>query len=324
MIGISTSKYYDWNERYGVENQHNSPVPRWFWLRPWEKNAILQFHDEHSEEGYRRLTYMMIDADVVAVSPSSVYRALKNHDRIRPAPPQSSSKGKGFNQPTEPHQHWHIDIMHLKIQSTFYYLCGVLDGFSRYVVHWELRDRMKEKDIEIILQRAHEKFPEASPRIISDRGSQFIAEDFESFIQLSGLTHVKTSPYYPQSNGKYERLNRTFRSECIRPQTPLTSDDGRRILTDFVDYYNTERLHSAIDYIAPLDKLEGRADQIISLRQEKLAAARRRRRENHERQQNLTDDGQQGTTPMVGETEAGSAGKQPARDNRSGKRQKIA
>ena len=318
QIGISPSKYYDWNRRYGEPNEHNSPVPRWFWLLDWEKEAICQFHDDHPLEGYRRLTYMMIDADVVAVSASSVYRVLKEFERIGRASAGASSKGEGFDHPTGPHQHWHIDVSYVNICGTFYYLCGVLDGFSRYVVHWELREQMKEKDVEIILQRTKEKYPDASPRIISDNGPQFVAKDFKEFIRISGMTHVRTSPYYPQSNGKYERWNKTLKCECIRPQTPLSVEDARRIVTAFVNRYNTERLHSAIGYVAPLDKLEGRAEQIIARRREKLATARRKRREAHQRKQNLTEHQGRGTTGSVGETEAGSAGKQPARDNRPG------
>ena len=64
---------------------------------------------------------------------------------------------------------------------------------------------MKESEVELILQRAREKFPETTPRIISDNGPQFIAKDFKEFIRICGMTHVKTSPYYPQSNGKIER-----------------------------------------------------------------------------------------------------------------------
>jgi transposase InsO family protein len=58
---------------------------------------------------------------------------------------------------------------------------------------------MKEADVEVILERAKEKCPEAKPRIISDNGPQFIARDFKEFIRISGMTHVRTSPYYPQS-----------------------------------------------------------------------------------------------------------------------------
>src|SRR5260370_28751755 len=64
---------------------------------------------------------------------------------------------------------------------------------------------MTEADIEIILQAAKEKYPEARPRIISENGPQFIAKDFKEFIRISGMTHLRTSPYYPQSNGKIER-----------------------------------------------------------------------------------------------------------------------
>jgi putative transposase len=77
----------------------------------------------------------------------------------------------------------------------FYYMCSILDGCSRFVVRWDLRERMTEADIEIILERAKEQFPGAKPRIISDTGPQFIAKDFKEFIRLSGMTHVRTSPY---------------------------------------------------------------------------------------------------------------------------------
>jgi transposase InsO family protein len=113
---------------------------------------------------------------------------------------------------------------------------------------------MKESDVEIILQRAREKFPDAKPRIISDNGPQFIAKDFKEFIRISGMTHVRTSPYYPQSNGKLERYHKTIKVTCIRINTPLSLGDARRLVADFVEHYNNTRLHSAIGYITPKDK----------------------------------------------------------------------
>src|SRR5438309_12103016 len=89
---------------------------------------------------------------------------------------------------------------------------------------------MKEAEIEMILERAKEKYPEAKPRIISDNGPQFIARDFKEFIRISGLTHVRTSPFYPQSNGKIERWHKSLKQECIRPLTPLTLDDACRLI----------------------------------------------------------------------------------------------
>ena len=283
-IGIPRSKYYQWKDRYGQVNEHNAWVPRDHWLDEWEKRAIVHFHHENPLEGYRRLTYMMIDADIVAVSPSSVYRVLKTAGLLGRWNPKSSSKGTGFTQPIGPHEHWHIDVAHLNICGTFYYLCSVLDGFSRYVVHWEIRESMTEADVEIILQRAREKFPDAHPRIISDNGPQFVAKDFKEFIRLSGMTHVRTSPYYPQSNGKLERYHRTIKADGIRPNTPLSLDDARRIVANFVGHYNDVRLHSAIQYITPADKLAGRAEAILTARDAKLAAAREARKARRQRE----------------------------------------
>ena len=139
---------------------------------------------------------------------------------------------------------WHIDVSYINISGTFYYLCSILDGCSRYIVNWDLRESMTEAEIKVILERAKELHPEAKPRIISDNGPQFIAKDFKEFIRVSGMTHVKTSPYYPQSNGKIERWH---------------------------------RLNSAIGYITPKDMIAGRQQEIHAERDRKLKEARKQR-----------------------------------------------
>lgn len=276
-LGVAPSKFYDWRSRYGRVNEHNGWIPRDWWLEEWEKQTIIRYHFDHPLEGYRRLTFMMLDADVVAVSPTSVWRVLSQAGLLRKWNGEPSKKGTGFVQPLKAHEHWHIDVSYINISGTFYYLCSVLDGYSRMIVHWDLREAMTESDIEIILQAAKEKHPDAKPRIISDNGPQFIARDFKEFIRISGMTHVKTSPYYPQSNGKLERWHQTVKSECIRPGTPLTLDDALRLIQRYVDYYNTVRLHSAIGFITPSDMLAGRQKEIHEARDRKLDQARRQR-----------------------------------------------
>ncbi len=127
-LGVSSSKFYDWRERYGRVNEHNGWVPRDFWLEDWEKQAIINFHLKNPLEGYRRLTFMMLDADVVAVSPSSVWRVLGQAGLLKRWNGKPSKKGTGFEQPPEAHRHWHIDVSYINISGTFYYLCSVLDG----------------------------------------------------------------------------------------------------------------------------------------------------------------------------------------------------
>jgi putative transposase len=284
-LGIGTSKFHDWKQRFGQVNEHNAWVPRDHWLTDDEKERIRAFARSHPLEGYRQLTFMMLDADEVACSPASVYRVLKHAGLLAGQSPKITKKGTGFVQPLQPHEHWHVDVSYLNIAGTFYFLCSVLDGCSRFIVHHEIREKMEETDVATILQRAREMHPSEHPRIISDNGPQFIAKDFKEFIRIAGMTHVKTSPYYPQSNGKIERWHKTLKGDCIRVNVPLSLDDARRLVADFVAHYNNSRLHSAIGYITPKDRLEGRHQQIAADRDRKLAEARERRKQARQAEQ---------------------------------------
>ena len=252
-----------------------------------EKTALSDLCDEHGIQPNQVYQWQATLFEYAATvfqqaSPSSVYRVLKAAGRIGRQPGKPSLKGTGFHQPVKPHEHWHIDISYVNLCGTFYYLTSILDGYSRYIVHWEIRTSMTEQDELVVLQRALEKFPGKKPRIISDNGAQFVAKDFKEFIRISGLTHARTSPYYPQSNGKLERFNETIKGECIRPSTPLSLEDAIRIVTRYVEHYNQVRLHSAIGYIAPADKLAGRETEIFAARDRKLAEARERRKKQRE------------------------------------------
>lgn len=281
-VGIARGKYFAWRERYGKVNEHNARVPRDAWLLPEERHAVVNYFHKHPGEGYRRLTYMMMDDDVVYAAPSTIYRVLRAEGLLDRWNHKPSKKGQGFEQPLTPHAHWHVDIAYLNIAGTFFYMCTILDGFSRLIVHWEIREAMKEQDVECIIQAAREKFPNAKPRMISDNGPQFLAKDFKEFIRVSGMTHVRTSPFYPQSNGKLERYHRTVKSKALRVAAPSSADEARRVVEQFVEHYNNERLHSALGYIAPRDHLEGRTMQIQAARDRKLEAARAKRAQRRE------------------------------------------
>jgi transposase-like protein len=165
-LEIGPSKFYAWSRRHGRVNEHNAWSPRDHWLDEEEKQAIIRYWHAHPLEGYRRLTYMLLDADVVAAGASSVYRVLKAAGLLQRWARGPSRKGTRFEQPGGPHEHWHVDIAHLNLAGSFYYLCVVLDGYSRYIVHWELLPTMEEADVELIVQGGLEKFPGVKPRVI--------------------------------------------------------------------------------------------------------------------------------------------------------------
>ena len=277
-LDVGKRKFYNWRAAYGKANEHNCLVPRDHWLAPEEQLAIINYYGEHSEEGYRRLTFMMLDANIVAVSPTTTWRVLRRAGLLARWNRKKSKKGTGFVQPEYAHKEWHIDVSYINICGTFYYFCSVLDGYSRFIVHWTIGESMTVAKIEILLQAAREKFPGVTPTIISDNGPQFIAKDFKEFLRIAGMTHVRTSPFYPQSNGKIERWHKSLKVECIRPKTPLSLEDARVDIEKYIEHYNTVRLHSAIGYVTPKDKLEGREKKIFEDRDRKLEQARELRR----------------------------------------------
>lgn len=277
-IGLKKNKYHTWKKRMGLPNKHNGKIPRWRWILPWERDAIIEYRRAHPEEGYRRMTYMMLDENVVAVSPSTTYRVLKSTGLLWRWNPGNTVKQKGFQQPQAPHEHWHVDIKYVNFHGTFLFLVSVIDGFSRYVVHHELRLTMQEYDVQLTLERALARYPGVHPRIISDNGTQFIAKDFTEFMRLKGLQHIRTSVYHPQSNGKIERFHGTISQECLRTQSFLDLEDARRRVAQYVEFYNTKRLHSAIYFLTPADVLAGRTQERIAERETKLAQAQELRR----------------------------------------------
>lgn len=288
VINVHPDKFNSWKRRVGVSNKHNGCQPRDYWLDEWEKESIIEFYLANIDEGYRRCCYLMIDHNIVYTSPSTVYRVLVKAAAIKTSTNKESAKGNGFVQPTFPHEHWHMDISYVKIAGVFYYLICILDGYSRAIVCWDIRTEMKDYDVGIVQQKAKELYPDEHPRYITDNGSQFIGKDFKHFIADNELTHWTTSPYYPQSNGKIERFHKTIKGECVKKKCPISLEDAKRIIGNYVQEYNFTRLHSAIGYVAPMDKMSGKDKQIIAERKKKVENRRKERKNRYRNEPELT------------------------------------
>lgn len=285
MIGITADKYYQWRVRYGTPNRHNGKMPRLNWILDSEKEAIINYAKENIaqngyclRDGYRVLAYEMIDKNICAVSPSSVWRVLSSAGLLNRYTNKPSKKGTGFVQPTAPHQEWHTDIKYVNFRGTFLFFISVMDGYSRYILHHELRTSMTEFDVEIVIHRALEKYPNVKPKLISDNGGQFVSMEFKNFLKEVGLVNVRTSPSHPQANGKIERFHRSLGEECLMKNSLIDIDDARLTVANYVDKYNNHRLHSALFYLRPVDFLEGNVDELLKIRQSKLDEATANRR----------------------------------------------
>lgn len=285
VIAVSNVKYYRWVKRTGCPNRHNGKIPKGHWLTPEEVELIENYAREHYSvndfyirDGYRRISYQMLDEDIVAASPSSVYRVLSRSDLLNKwNTSKQNLKGTGFRQPDYPHKHWHTDIKYLNYNGSFLFLITVIDGYSRYVLHHQVRHSMTTYDVQLVIQQTKDKYPLARPRLITDNGSQYCSKDFQSFIKEAELRHTKTSIAYPESNGKIERWHRTISEECLRIKHPQTFEEYQIYIEDYVNFYNTKRLHASISYLTPEDYLLGRKQEKLKVREQKLESAEKKR-----------------------------------------------
>lgn len=286
LLELARATFFRWQAQGGKPITERPYIPKSHYLLPKEREAILVYKREHPRIGYRRLAFMMLDEGVVAVSPGAVYwvlhkAGLSSRWTKAPGPPSK----KGFTQPQRPHEQWHIDISYLNILGTHYFFLGVLDGYSRSIVHHEVRQDMQTRDVEIVIERVLEKLPSAErPRLTPDNGPQFVSAEFKGFLRERDISHSPASPHHPQSNGKMERFNGSLKEECFQVSPLVTLEQARELIAKYVDEYNTKRPHSSLNYLNPSDYLKGEEhiQKRLQERRQKLEKARAARKDAHQ------------------------------------------
>jgi transposase InsO family protein len=278
--GISQRTWREWTERTGIETKHNNNIPKAYYLTPDEIRAVIDYCTNNFLKGYRMQCWEMVDRNVAFVSCSSVYKVIKRYQLDKKWAQAVEMAKHGFDQPKTVHEQWHIDFSYIKVGGTFYYFLGILDGYSRKMLSWRLCENMAGINAEILVAETKEMYPEAkNPRIISDNGSQFISKDFEELLALLEFGHTLTSANHPQSNGKLERFNRTLKTEHVRRSAYLNYQDACTRMSDWIAYYNSELLHSAIWYLTPNDVIFYITTKRLAERKEKLHTAFIKRQE---------------------------------------------
>jgi transposase InsO family protein len=282
-LGVAPATYYRWVERARRDHLADRVVvpPPLRKPLPEEEEAVKAFALAHPREGYRRLAWMMVDADVAYLGPSSVYMVLRRNDLLaRWKRSEPVEGGRRPAKPTRPDQVWHTDLMYLRVGVNWYFLMSVLDGYSRYVVHHELLLTMEAWRVTDVMTRALDTldpFPETPPRLVRDNGSQFVAEGWRDMVAHFGLKEIPIRKGHPESNGLQERFHRTTREEGLSDEYLLHYYHAVDLLAEWVRQYNTVRLHSALDYLRPIDYYRGDPKALIAERRDKLQQASQHR-----------------------------------------------
>jgi len=280
-LGLNRSVYYDWLGKQKMGRLADRVVvPRSpLTVLPEEVKSAVEYAKTHPREGYRRLAWMMVDDDIAYLAPTTVYRILDRHDLLyrwkRPEP----GLGRKVPVATYPDQVWHVDLMYLWVKGRWYFLVTVLDSYSRYVVHWELALSMLASEVADIIATALEKVPGTRPRIVRDNGSQFVSKEWREVIRHFEVEEIPIRVRHPESNGRIERYHRSVREEAFGDDEKEDYYQARDLLDQWVKYYNQERLHSALNYLRPVDYYMGNPEVLMAERKKKLTNAKARRKD---------------------------------------------
>ena len=278
-LGISSATYYRWTARaedgrlIDDPTRHARPSAP---PTPEERAAVCDFARAHSLMGYKRLTWAMVDQEIACLRPGQVYQVLQHAHLLARRPPLASDPLRRPTPPDRPDQVWHIDLMYLYIRPRWYYLVDILDGYSRYLVHWKLNMTMQADLVMLAVQEALDTLRTrrpGEPQLVHDHGSQFISREWRMFVTLAGAGDIRTRVAHPESNGRLERLHRTHREEGLIGEELPDYAHGVAALTRWHDYYNHRRPHSALRYLRPVDYYRGDPDARLAERTQKLQHA---------------------------------------------------
>jgi putative transposase len=289
-LGVSRRSYYRWlKEEAWAKAVPADPVPpvQMYEALSAEKEAVLAYARAHPELRHRELAWRMVDEDVACLSPSTVYRILKEANLVCPWRRRSKRRRAEVERPARPDERWVTDLMQVVVDGMVYYLVSFMDEYSRYIVHHEVLTGMDGKTVSLAAQAAIDRLakgedgrPVAKPVIQSDNGSGYIAREFLAVLSENGLGHHRIKPHCPEENGTMERAYRTLR-EALEDEELINLLQARDVLAKVVKWYNQERLHSALGYLPPAVYYRGNPAARHEERRRKMTEARHRRKETN-------------------------------------------
>ena len=279
-LDVPRSTFYRWYDHYleaGYDGLvDRQPQQRQFWNRIPQAvcEQVVQIALEYPEQSPRELAWYITDHEGYFISESSVYRILKRFDLITSPAFILLKASDKFPHPTQRvNELWQTDFTQFKVTCWgYYYLSTVLDDFSRYILAWKLTTGMAHSDVQDTLDLAiaatgiTQVAVKHRPRLLSDNGPAYLSGDLAAYLQTHGIQHTRGQPYHPMTQGKIERWHRSLKN-VICLENYYFPWQLEQAIAAFVQYYNQQRYHEALDNLTPADVYFGRRVEVITHRE---------------------------------------------------------
>jgi putative transposase len=293
-LDVPRSTFYRWYLRYqesgpdGLSDRKAGPRQFWNRIPQAVREQVVQSALEQPAKSPRELAWHLTDTEEYFISESSVYRILKSYDLVTSPVFQMITAADRFEKPTRRvNEMWQTDFTQFKVIGWgWYYLCTILDDYSRYILAWRLSTNMATNDVEETLQMALDKVDVTQvkvkhrPRLLSDNGPAFVSQALKEYLRRYRLKHIRGAPYHPMTQGKIERYHRSMKN-VVKLQTFYFPWELEHTIEDFVTYYNNERYHESLDNLTPADVYYGRAEEVKTRREQIKQETLEKRRQRH-------------------------------------------
>lgn len=280
-LDINRSTFYKWYRRYqeggceALANRFRPPKQFWNEIPPWERQRVVEIALEHPEKSPRELAWYITDNQGYYISESTVYRILKAHDLVTSPVYTVVSALNKFPQPTRaPNELWQTDFTWFKVAHWgWYYLCTILDDYSRYILACQLCIGMSAEEVKQTIETAIQftgiRNPKvmSRPRLLSDNGPCYLSKALREYLEEEGILHTRCKPYHPMTQGKIERYHRSMKNILLL-ENYYSPDELENQIGLFVDYYNNHRYHEALNNLTPADVYYRKGHEILTKRQQ--------------------------------------------------------
>lgn len=275
-LGVRRSSYYRWRRQKPMRRRPRSMHG----VLDWERRRVIEYALGHAELRHRELAWRMVDENEVCLSPTTVYRILKEEGLLRGWDRSKERKEqRPYGRATRPDGQWQTDICYIGTEDRKYYLVTFVDEYSRYLVHAEVMVTMDGDSVSWSAQRAVEGLDrDVRPDIQSDNGSAYVSHAFKRVLSENGIGHHRIHPHCPEQNGIVERLQRTVKDQLDETEQNSLVEIQERV-EQIRRWYNEERLHSALNFLRPVDYYRGDPETLLAERRRKIALARHQRKE---------------------------------------------